>query len=171
MFYLASTRFKTQTWVENITYKDKHNILGVIYGVPIEIYNKYPLNSIIFVIEMNNDTNEIIGIGLIRNKIVTDKKYYIYNSYEYNRFIYKGDYWLSREYINRLHPEIVEILENILFKKKSHVKRQSGISVIKSKLLSNWKELPNCNEKYLKESIKKLFLNEFDIFKKDKKDK
>ena len=163
MFYLASTRFKTETWIQNINYKQKYNIQGVIYGVPIEIYNKYPLNAIIFVVEMNNDINEIIGIGIIRNKIITDKKYYIYTSIEYNRFIYKGEYWLSREHICRINPNVVEILENILFKKKSHVKRQSGISIIKYKLLSHWKDLPNHNEKYLKESIKELFLNEFKI--------
>ena len=72
MFYLASTRFKTNTWDENIQYKINNNINGVMYGVPIEINNKYPLNSIIFVIEMNNDINQIIGIGVIRNKQITD---------------------------------------------------------------------------------------------------
>ena len=161
MFYLASTRFKTDTWIQNIEYKNKYNINGVIYGVPIEINNKYVLNSIIFVVEMNNDVNEILGIGLIRNKIITDKRYYIYNSMEYNRFIYKGDYWLGRDYIYRQHTEIVEILEDILFKKKSHVKRQSGISLIKSKLLSHWKDMPNYNETYLKDSIKNLFIHAF----------
>jgi ribosome biogenesis protein Nip4 len=161
MIYLASTRFKTHTWEQNINYKNKNNISGVIYGVPLEIFSKYPLNCIIFVIEMNNDTNEIFGIGLIRNKIITDKKYNIYDCMEYNRFIYKGDFWISREQINRQNINIVEILENILFKKKSHVKRQSGISIIKSKLLLHWKDYPNHNENYLKENIKKLFVNEF----------
>ena len=161
MFYVASTRFKTDTWNENMSYKSKYNIDGVIYGVPIQIKVNYPLNSIIFIVEMNNDTNEILGIGLIRNKLITEKKYYIYNSIEYNRFIYKGDYWISRELILRKNEEIVEILENILFKKKSHVKRMAGISIITNKLLSNWKENTNYNEKYIKESIKKLFLSEF----------
>ena len=161
MFYLASTRFKTNTWDENIQYKINNNINGVMYGVPIEINNKYPLNSIIFVIEMNNDINQIIGIGVIRNKQITDKKYYIYNTMEYNRYIYKGEYWLSREQILRHDDEIVEIFENILFKKKSHVKRQSGISIITNKLLSNWKTFANYNENYIKQSIKQIFLTEF----------
>lgn len=161
MFYLASTRFKTNTWDENIKYKMKNNINGVIYGVPIEINYQYPLNSIIFVIEMNNDINQIIGIGVIRNKPITDKKYYIYNTMEYNRFIYRGDHWLSREQILRYNEQIVEIVENILFKKKSHVKRQTGISIITSKLLSHWKTFANYNENYMKESIKQLFISEF----------
>jgi hypothetical protein len=161
MFYLACTRFNSNTWAQNINYKNKHNIKGVIYGVPIQIYHKYPLNTIIFVIEMNNDINEICGISLIRNKIITDKKYIIYECSEYNRFIYQGDYWLSRDHILRKHPEIVEILENILFKKKSNVKRQSGISFITPKLLFHWKENINYNEIFLKESIKQLFIKEF----------
>lgn len=161
MYFIASTRFKTETWEQNLNYKKKNNIKGVIYGVPIEINNKYPLNSLIFVIEMNNDENQILGIGLIRNKQLNDQKYFIYKSMDYNRFIYAGEYWLSREFIYRRHIEIVEILEDILFKKKSHVKRQSGISFIKSKLLSHWKENPNYTEKYLKESIKQLFVDEF----------
>lgn len=161
MFYLACTRFNNNTLQQNIAYKNKSDIKGAIYGVPIQIYHKYPLNTLLFVIEMNNDINEIIGISLIRNKLVTDKKYTIYDNGEYNRFIYKGDYWLSREHILRQHSEIVEILDNILFKKKSNVKRQSGISFITPKLLFHWKDNINYNEKYLKESIKQLFIKEF----------
>jgi len=168
-FYLASTRFKTETWDQNYSYKIKHNINGVIYGCPMPINEKYPLNVIIFVIEMNNDSNEILGIGVIRNKIISDKKYYIYNSMEYNRFIYKGDHWLSREQIMRNNEQIIEILENILFKKKSHVKRISGIGIIKTKIYSHWKDLPNHNESFLKNSIKNLFLSHFSKNEKMKK--
>ena len=161
MFYLACTRFNCNTLQENIHYKTKNNMKGILYGVPIPIYNKYPLNTIIFVIEMNNETNEIFGIGIIRNKIIIDKKYNIYNYFEYNRYIYKGDYWLSREYILRNNEKIIEILENILFKKKSNVKRQSGITVITPKLYFHWRDYDNYSEKYLKESIKQLFIKEF----------
>lgn len=161
MFYLACTRFNSSTWIQNMDYKNKHDITGVIYGVPIQIYNKYPLNALLFIIEMNNEINQIIGISLIRNKIITDKKYFIYEYGEYNRFIYKGDHWISRDDILRKHPEIVEILENILFKKKSNVKRQSGISIITPKLLFHWKDNLNYTEKYLKDSIKQLFIQEF----------
>ena len=161
MFYLACTRFNSSTWTQNMEYKNKHDIKGVIYGVPIQIYNKYPLNALLFIIEMNNEINQIIGISLIRNKIITDKKYFIYEYTEYNRFIYKGDHWISRDHILRKHPEIVDILENILFKKKSNVKRQSGISIITPKLLFHWKDYLNYTEKYLKDSIKQLFIQEF----------
>ena len=77
MFYIASTRFNDSTWNENHEYRTKNNIKGAIYGVSIKIYKKYPLKSIMFVIEMNNDTNNICGISVIRNSLLLDKKYTI----------------------------------------------------------------------------------------------
>jgi hypothetical protein len=157
MFYIASTRFNTTTFTENIDYRKQEFSKGAIYGVTIKIHKKYPLNSILFVVEMNNDKNSICGIGLIRNYIVTDKKHRIYSEDNYNRFIYKGDYWISKESIQKYDNKLIEILENMLFKGKSHLKRQSGISVITSKLFLKW----NYNESLIKDSIKDIFLKEF----------
>jgi hypothetical protein len=157
MFYLGSTRFNTCTWIENQTCKKKEKIKGAIYGVSIKINDKYPLNSLIFVIEMNNDNNEIYGISLIRNSIVTDKKYPMYDNNDYNRFIYKGEYWIDREEILTENRIIIEMIENMVFKGKSHLKRQSGISIITSKLFSKWKY----DETFLKHQIKELFILKF----------
>jgi hypothetical protein len=74
MFFIASTRFNNSTWNENINYRTKYSINGAIYGVPIKIYEKYPLNAIVFVVEMNNDTNQICGISVIRNSLLLDKE-------------------------------------------------------------------------------------------------
>ena len=157
MFYLGSTRFNNYTWTENQSFKKKEKIKGAIYGASIKINDKYPLNSLIFVTEMNNDKNEIYGISLIRNSILTDKKYPIYENNDYNRFIYKGDYWLDREEILTENRIIIEMLENMLFKGKSHLKRQSGISVVTAKLFSKW----NYDENFIKEQIKDLFISKF----------
>ena len=159
MFYLASTRFNKSTWSENQEFKKKEKIEGAIYGASMKINEKYPINVLLFVIEMNNDVNEIYGISLVRNSIVTNKRYSIYENYDYNRFIYKGDYWISREDILNEDRMIVEMLENMLFKGKSHLKRQSGISVITNKLFLKWKY----DESFLKEKIKNLFLSKFKI--------
>ena len=79
MIYLASTRFNNDTWQENCSYKRLHNMNGVIYGTNIRIKCSHSLGALFFVIEMNNQTNKIEGIGLIRNQLVLDKKYNIYN--------------------------------------------------------------------------------------------
>lgn len=75
---------------------------------------------------MNNSTNQLNGIGLIRNSLIVDKPYNIYDDDNYNRFIYKGDLWISRETILEQDSDILILIENILFKGKSHLKRQGG---------------------------------------------
>jgi len=156
MFYLASTRFNNETYQENIQYRKKNNYKA-IYGTCVRIQSRYSLDTIIFVIEMNNETNKIEGIGIIRNRI-SDDKHKIYSNTDYNRYIYISDYWLSREQIlNSDDSELVEIFDLILFKGKSHVKRQAGISVLTKKLLTNWAyELTD-----LEQRVKNLFLTEF----------
>lgn len=154
MFHIASTRFNNKTYRENITYRENNNE-KVIYGTDIKINGKYTLGCLIFVIEMNNEKNKIEGIGLIRNTIIyNDKKTKIYENPDYNRYVYRGDYWVNRETILSINKEIVEICELILFTGKSHMKRVSGISVLTEKIFTNWVfEL-----KDLKEKIKEVFL-------------
>ena len=157
MFYLASTRFNTSTLLENINFKEKEDVKGVIYGTSIKINARYPLNALFFVTEMNNDTNTIYGISLIRNSLVMDKSYHIYDNTDYNRFIYKGDYWISRDDILLEDRTLVEMLENMLFKGKSNLKRISGIAVITNKLFSRWEY----SEEKIKEKIKEIFIIKF----------
>ena len=156
MFYIGTTRFNNLNYTENMLYREKHKI-NVIYGANMQINKKYPPHALIFVVEMNNETNKIIGIGLIRNVLICDKYYHIYNHTDYNRYVYKGTYWINRQTIEEIDNDIVKIFDTILFKGKSHVKRQSGIAVITDTLLNNWKlELD-----FLKDKLKKLFYNNF----------
>lgn len=137
MFHIAATRFNNETYAANMSYRKKTGS-PVIYGSSIQIQVKYDPGSIIFVIEMNNEENRIEGIGLIRNTQVTDKRHNIYSNSDYNRFIYRGDYWLSRKQLEEIDAELVEICDLVLFKGKSHLKRQSGISVLTKQLFTNW---------------------------------
>lgn len=157
MIYLASTRFNNDTWQENCSYKRLHNINGVIYGTNIRIKCSHSLGALFFVIEMNNQTNKIEGIGLIRNQLVLDKKYNIYSNGDYNRYIYKGEYWLSRDKLWYHDKELVEIFELILFTGKGHLKRQSGISVVSSLLFEKWEY----DDEIIKRDLKEIFIKEF----------
>lgn len=154
MFHLACTRFNNTTYDENITYRKRYNE-NVIYGSTLKIRNIYDLGMLIFVAEMNNEKNKIEGIGLIKNLLVYDKRHHIYENSEYNRYIYRGNYWLSREQINNFNPEILEIFDNILFKGKSHLKCRIGITVITEKLFIHW----NYELSQLKTMVKELFLH------------
>lgn len=156
MSYIACTRFNDKTYTENTCYRKRNNE-QVIYGSTLKIREKYPIGGLIFVVEMNNDTNKIEGIGLIHNLLVYDKKYKIYDNTEYNRYIYKGKYWLSREQIFIYKPELLEVFDNILFKGKSHLKCRIGITIITEKLFARW-EYKICETMY---KIKTLFIDYF----------
>lgn len=156
MFHLASTRFNCKTYKENKDYRIK-NEEEVIYGSAFKIRDMYSVGSLIFVAEMNNETNKIEGIGFIKNLLVTDKNYKIYEDTNYNRYVYRGKYWLSRKQLDELDTEITEILDNILFKGKSNMKRMSGITVLTNKLFTNW----NYELMDLKNKVKNAFLNYF----------
>lgn len=156
MYHIASTRFNNKTYRENLHYREKYEET-VIYGTDIKINDKYSPGSLIFVIEMNNDKDQIEGIGLIRNNMVHDIKTKIYDNPDYNRYVYRGDYWINRETILLEDKDIVKICDLILFKGKSHMKRVSGISVLTEKIFTNWR----FDLKDLREKIRVLFLKVF----------
>ena len=156
MFYLACTRFNNTTYAENTNYRNKHNEIA-IYGTTLKIRNIYNVGTLIFIVEMNNEQNKIEGIGLIKNLLVCDKRYKIYDNDEYNRYIYKGKYWLSRSQINNVNEKITEILDNILFKGKSHLKCRMGITIITEKLFVHW----NYDLQILKNMVKYVFISYF----------
>ena len=160
MFHIASTRFNNDTLAQNMAYRLKTGETS-IYGTGFQINVKYSIGCVLFVFEMNNDENRIEGIGVITNNTVFDKRHKIYNDSNYNRFIYRGNYWLSREQILKNDPEIVEIFDKMLFKGKSHLKRQSGITVVTEKLALKWKY----DLDILKRQIINLFNNTFDDIK------
>ena len=135
MFYLASTRFNNQTWNENQEYRKQYK-QKVIYGSSVPINKNCFYNCLIFVVEMNNETNKIQGIGLIRNSQIMNYK--VYNNSEYNLYVYKGNYWLSREDLFEINQEIVDTCETVLFKGKAHSKRLYGITLITAKQFIYW---------------------------------
>jgi len=155
MYHIACTRFTDETWEENMLFRDKHDE-KVIYGSSVKIREIYNKGCLLFVAEMNNKQNRIEGIGLIRNLLV-DERDKIYKNTEYNRFIYKGNYWLSRKHLIDNDPDIVEILDNILFKGKSNLKRFLGITILTKKLFTNW----NYELNDLLKRIKHVFLRSF----------
>lgn len=79
---VACTRFNTQTWQEYQDWKTKnqqsyeqiyHRPLKCIYGSPREMsHTKMPPHAKILVIEMNNDENQIKGIGVIQNQTASE---------------------------------------------------------------------------------------------------
>ena len=157
MIYISCTRFNNETWLENAQYRSSNGIRGAIYGSEFRINEKYPQGCLIFVVEMNLNTNLIQGIGLIRNSLVLDKKHNIYSRANYNKYIYKGNYWISRETILALESSVVEIFDNMLFRGLTHLKRLAGITVLREKSFANWNLISN----NVLQLLKNLFTSHF----------
>ena len=125
------TRFKNDTWDENLQWRKKNEFHGCIYNTPVYIKRDMPLMVGIYVIEMNNETNKIMGVGRVLNKVHTDNKYNVYKDQNYNRFTYRGKKRIDKEEIekkNEKNTEKLKKLEKRLFKGCSHTKRQQGIT-------------------------------------------
>ena len=126
MIKLMVTRFNNETWIENSRWRENNNHKGCIYNSPTVIKENISLQIPIYVIEMNNDENKIMGIGKIKNNIST-KRHKIYTDNNYNRYSYLGKR-IDREDIKNLNK--LEELEKKLFKGKGHLKRGQGITSV-----------------------------------------
>jgi hypothetical protein len=156
MFTIASTRFNNSTLAENLEYRIKTNN-ACIYCSPQRMSPKIKTDSLVFIVEMNNELNQIEGIGLIKNTIKLDKYFKVYEDCNFNRYVFKGNYRINREELIRYNSKLVEVLDNILFKGKTHLKRGSGITTITDKLLKN----ERCERLDIKSIIKEIFINNF----------
>ena len=156
MISVVTTRFNNATLDANYAYRKKKEF-QCMYCSPTEITSKIPYNEPVFVIEMNNETNQIAGIGLIKNSISKNKYFKVHKDANTNRYTYIGKYFLDREKINDVNAHLVSILENILFKGKTHSKRGAGLTLIPQKVL----DLDICKRIDIKKEIKNIFIYYF----------
>jgi hypothetical protein len=134
MTYLVATRFNNDTWDENLYFRIRKNIDGCIYGTPKIMPSTIPLNERVIVLEMNNTTNKLEGVGMLRN-IQCYTHYNIYLINNYNRYTYDGKYRIDREYLIKNNNDLLEIIEYILFKGKNNLKRGYGFTIINDKII------------------------------------
>lgn len=134
MITIVTGRYNNETWQASVCYREKKKF-ACIYAPPFKLAETIEINSPVFVIEMNNSSNKVMGIGLIKNKLMTDKVYKVQEDPNCNRYIYIGDYHISREVLDDYNPFLLYILEEILFKGYTHSKRGLGLTKIPEKVL------------------------------------
>ena len=149
MVFICTTRFNTETLQQNFAWRRRHQKLDeCVYGSPIPVKHAVRENAWMIVLEMQNDANKIVGIGLVKNSpnlpivpIVPIPKCggvalkpSVYNCGNYNRFIYQGAYridLLSNDpddiKLTREEQLVIKILELALFYGPNHSKRGKGI--------------------------------------------
>jgi hypothetical protein len=153
MYHVVTGRFNNETCQSNYAYREKRNF-ACMYSCPTLLSPKIPYNVPVFVIEMNNSTNKILGIGLIKNSHETSKYYKVHSDGNNNRYTYIGKYYMDRDTIDDYNANLVFILEEILFKGKTHSKRGCGLTLFPDKVL----KLDVCEGMNVKKEIKELFV-------------
>ena len=123
-----------------------------VYGSPIPMKHAVREGAWMIVLEMQNDANKIVGIGLVKNspnlpivpivpiphssgsKCGGALKPSVYNCGNYNRFIYQGAYridLLSNDdddiKLTQEEQLVIKMLELALFYGANHSKRGKGI--------------------------------------------
>ena len=161
---ITTTRFDSETWDENVSFREKYKLKGCIYNKPSLIQPSIKEGVPVFVIEMNNTLNRVEGIGLIINKIKLNVHYHIHKYEYYNIYTYKGKYRIDRTDIEAHNIEIVKMLDIILFKGRTNVKRGSGFVKLSDTLLQNYRY----DNPSLVLEIKDIFMK---VFKSDNSEK
>lgn len=156
MTLILTGRYSTDTWNDCVQYRRRRN-MACIYAPSTKITNTIRSHIPLFIIEMNNTTNQILGIGLIYNKPVTDRVYRVYADTNYNQYIYIGKHHISREVLDNYNPLLVYILEQILFKGYTHSKRGIGLTKMPKKVMS----LPVCEGMNILKEIKHIFIHHY----------
>jgi hypothetical protein len=156
MFTIVTTRFNNDTLETNYSYRRKHGY-ACMYCCPSELSPKISYNTPLFVIEMNNQKNQIEGIGLIKNKYETNKYYKVHTDGNNNRYTYIGKYFIDRETLDDYNSELVYVLDEILFKGYTHSKRGSGLTTFPEKVLKS----EVCEGINVKKDIKDIFIYHF----------
>lgn len=123
--FILTSRFNLETWEENKMYRKKKNI-KCIYCAPDPISLKIPLETELYVLEMNNTENRIMGIGLIKNHPIVSK-YRVYNTFNYNRYVYVGKTRIDRSEMDDYEEQIMRAFDILCFTGNKHMKRGQGL--------------------------------------------
>ena len=123
---IMTSRFNDATIAENKTFRNRNPKIGCVYCAPQMISKKVPLDSVMFILEMNNDKNRIEGIGMVRNHPHANK-YNVYDNGNYNRYTYTGKYRIDRDSMTEQENEIMTFFDIICFTGNKHMKRGQGL--------------------------------------------
>jgi hypothetical protein len=146
---LMVTIFNEKTYEENMKYRIEN-------GIQCAYSCCDPLTSVekhkgLFVLEANTSTNTIKGIGFIKTKEDYQCRK-IYTNTDYNNYCYTGYYHIKRENMTEKEETVMQLLDELCFYGKTHLKRYSGIKRFPRKWIYNLRETID-----LLETITKMF--------------
>lgn len=136
---IMTTRFSDNTYKQNRRFR-KHPLINkqniyCVYSAPKQITPTIQKGKPLYVLELNNTQNKIMGVGKVQN-IPLYKKNEIYDpnikEYEfhtnYNIYSYTGCEHVETSEMDTEDQENIKILEHICFKGKENMKRSPLIT-------------------------------------------
>lgn len=151
--YLVTIRYSDNSYREMQKYCEKYEKQGIkcAYGCPIPVSHVVVPDSILIVLEMNNDQNKIEGVGLVRNtlqepSVLGNRIFNIHDDGNLNRFVYLGSKHITREEMTDEEDEVMEALDILCFYGPRHMKRCVGLTLFPMDIIEKCKrviDLPN----------------------------
>ena len=123
---ILTSRFNNATWSENKAFLETKPKLGCTYCSPTQVSRDIQIDSVMFIIEMNNDVNKIMGIGMVINHPYY-RKYRVYKNHNYNRYMFVGKHRIDRNDMDEMEERVMKALDIICFKGNYHMKRGHGL--------------------------------------------
>lgn len=133
--YLLTSRFNSDTWEQNKRFRLEKKI-DCIYCSPDPISQRIPIDSVMFILEMNNDSNRIMGIGMVRNRAVVNR-HVVYMEGNYNRFNFIGKNRIDRNEMTEKEEEVMKAFDILCFTGNKHMKRGQGLKSFPIEMLFN----------------------------------
>lgn len=132
--HIMTSRFNDSTLDENKRYRREHPGIGCVYCSPDPVSCQIKSESIMFILEMNNDTDKIEGIGLVRNHPVLGR-HFVYQNGNYNRYVYTGNRRIDRSEMTAEENRIISVFDTLCFKGNKHMKRGQGLKAFPTDML------------------------------------
>jgi len=155
--YIMTSRFTDTTYKQNKRFRTHPQIkkqnIHCVYSAPRQITNTIVKGKILYVLELNNTQNKIMGVGKVHN-IPYYKKNEVYDTsikeYDfttnYNVYSYTGSQHVETAEMDEEDQQTIKILETICFKGKQNMKRSPLITQFPIRKLYQLREELNISE-------------------------
>lgn len=163
MFDLYTTRFNSFTYLQNqrckagmdwsggsSSMREGAAVVGSLYSTTMPLPASAPRDKYLFVLDMNNTTNRLMGVGLIKNVLAKDQNVRVYDDPGFNNYIYKSRFYVPLVdagagaggsvdaggfWDNGIMAFVANELEDNLFYGKAHLKRGGSFTAFPRKKL------------------------------------
>jgi len=125
--FIMTSRFNNASWRENSAFRRRNPNMPCVYCSPKLISEQIPLEAQMMVLEMNNDTNKIMGIGMVKNHSRI-KAFSVYSNHNWNRYIYAGHFRIDRSEMTEDEDVVLRAFDLMCFRGNRHMKRGQGLT-------------------------------------------